>query len=120
MEVNAKEVKAVQRLRKKYEDNETAYDALIYFLITEGGKRTEDVSSRIKQAIAFCRGKDGQSYYGKVVDVLEEQKKDDIYNYSSSWAKAARHKDGLLSLGPDMVSPEVLAMQALSRFQKNL
>lgn len=119
MEVNAKDLKTVQRLRKKYEENETAYDALIYFLITEGGTRTKDVSDRIKQAIAFCRGKEGQLYYGKVVDALEAQK-DDIYDYSSSWAKAARHKDGLMSLGPAMVSPEVLAMQALSRFQKTL
>lgn len=119
MQVNAKELKAVQRLRKKYEDSETALDALIYFLLTEGGTRTEDVSSRIKEAIAFCRNKEGQSYYEKVVGVLEH-KKDDVYDYSSAWAKAARHKDGLLSLGPDKVSPEMLAMQALARFKKNL
>jgi hypothetical protein len=119
MDVNVKDLKCVHRLRKKYEDNETAYDALIYFLLTDGGKRTKDISSRIKEAVAFCRNKEGQSYYEQVVNVLE-QKKDDIYDYSSAWAKAARHKDGLLSLGPDKVSPEMLAMQALSRFQKNL
>lgn len=120
MEVIEKELKALHRLRKKYEDNEAAYDALMYFLITEGGTRAADVSSRIKQAVAFCRDAEkGQAYYEQVVQVLD-RKKDDIYDYSSSWAKAARHKDGLLSLGPDKVSPEALAMQALSRFQKKL
>lgn len=111
MDVNTKDLKAVQRIRNAYKDSETAFDALIYILLTEGGTRTGDVSSRIKQAVAFCRDKEGQAYYERVVEVLEETP-DEIYDYSRALAKAARqHKEGQVSPSPEML---------LSKFQKKL
>lgn len=117
MQVQAEELRALKKLRQKYQDNEHAYDALIYHMLTQGGKNAGTVSSMIKDAVAFCRGKEGESFYENVVDILEEPK-DNIYDYSSAWAKAAKNKDGMLSLDPKVVAPEVLAMQTLSRFQK--
>lgn len=125
MNVDPKQLKALQRLREKYQENETALDALLYVLVTDRGARVEDVSSRIKDAIAFCRGKDGEKFYEKVVRVLDRKNEDDVYDYSSAWAKAAKHKEkengpSSLEASSVSVSPELLAMQALSRFKKNI
>lgn len=132
MDVDVKQLRAVQRLRQKYRDNEAAYDALLYYLLTDGGARKRDLTERIKGAIAFCASSEGEAFYEAVLDhgspkasspqaskdALRDE--EDIYEYSHEWAKAARHKDGMMSLKPGVVSPEFFAMQALSRFSKRI
>lgn len=131
MEIDPKQLKAVQRLRRRYKSNETAYDALVYYLLTDAGAKAADVEARIKKAIEFCRSPEGEAFYQRVHDHLGEKSgaetetpadgcEEDIYEYSHEWAKAARHKDGLMSLKPGVMSPEFFAMQALSRFHQRI
>ncbi len=114
------------RLREKYCGNETAFDLLVYHMVTDGG-RVKDVESKLRTAMSFLSSDQGQEWYDNAVavhggtpptrppsgGVVES-------DYSHEWAQAAQHKDGLMVLKPGMVSSEHFTLQALSSFSKRL
>lgn len=130
-----KQCKFLARLRQKYAGNEEAYDTLMYLVLHDsphaGGG---DIRARVKRALAFCGTPEGEQLYQQVCDVARHtgasdgKTKDDdttssvasIYEYSHELAKAAKHRDGILSLNPGVVRPEDVAKQALSKFSKTI
>lgn len=150
MELNKRQLDIVHRLRTTYtDDNGHAHDALIYYLLSDGGKHVSDMGKKIKKAMAFYKSAKGERLYHQIIDHLsssdqeqvqdqvqeqvqdqgqvqvqvqgQDQDQDDIYDFSQEMAKAAKNKKGHLMLDPGSPAlPEEIALQALSNFSKTI
>lgn len=139
MELNKRQLDVVHRLRCTYAaDNGHAHDALIYYLLSDGGQHAADIGKKIKKAMTFYKSVKGERFYHQISDHLsrehqvqvsekvpekvpEKAQDDEFYDYSREMAKAAKNKNGHLMLTPGSpVSPEKIALQALSNFSKTI
>ena len=124
MDIHAKDLKFLNKVRRKYVDREEAYDAILYYALTI---RDQDVGveEKLKRAIQFYSTPAGDLVYRQVHDHLSAKAEpsdegQEIYEYSHELAKAAKHKDGILSVNPGVIPPEYFAVEALSRFNKRI
>ena len=130
MDLHDKDLKFLHKLRQKYADNEEAFDAIMYYALIMAPENPKmGVQQKLKHAIKFFSTPAGDDLYGRVHESLQSVDKDkkgqqdddrDIYEYSHELAKAARHKEGVLSLKPGVIPPEYFAVDALSRFNQRI
>lgn len=74
-------LKAVHRLRVKFEKHGPALDALLYYLLAQQYK---DLPAAIKRGHAYCESDAGAHFYGEVCRVLKKVGDDDSDSCSSS------------------------------------
>lgn len=162
--VDADSLKAVHRMRCKFEKHGEAFDAILYYLLSQHHK---DLSGAIHRAHAYCTSEAGAQFYREICRALkkggaeEEEEEEEtcasedsdsdadsdscesessssseedsctetedsctsvateeVYDYSTEWARAARKRNGLLTMRQSFLSPEYSTLQALSRFSK--
>lgn len=118
---NFKDFKYLQKLRVKYAGNENAYDAVLYHMLTTSESGV-DISKKLKRAMEFYATPAGGKVYnqilsGKVDGNREEDRDEDIYDYSNDLAKAAQREGNFRK---DVVSAELLAAEALQRFNNSI
>lgn len=113
MEVHSKQLNIVTRLRKTYVD--AAFDAVLYYLLSDEGKNVADIDKKVKRAISFCESEEAEAYYRQVHDHLSSKSNmrrkeersmgspsdkvdadadgdDSIYTFSRERANAAKHE----------------------------
>lgn len=125
---NIKDFHYLQKLRRKYQGKEYAYDAILYhMLLTTTTESPMDIPLKVKRAMRYYATSEGENVYRQMVapkveerDDRERQAQDgveDIYEYSHQLAKAAQ-RDGNVKEGA--ISPEFLAAEALERFKNTI
>jgi len=129
--LNHKHFKCLKKLRTKYAGNENAYDAILYHMITTSEPGL-NIPEKLKCAIEFYTTHDGENVYtqmlsGKYSDKASDkanenvdstrEEEDNIYDYSNDLAKAAQREGNFRK---DVISPEILAAEALQRFNKTI
>jgi hypothetical protein len=105
MEFDCKQLDIVTRLRKTYlSSDDAAFDALLYYLLSDEGKNVADIETKVKRAISFCESVEAEDYYRQVynhvssrcnhkkdhVDVDNVDGDESIYTFSRERAKAAK------------------------------
>jgi hypothetical protein len=98
MKVNTKHVVLVNRLRRKYAGNELALDALLYYVLSEGGRA--DVGLKLKAGMDFFASPEGEAVYADVLARLDSGIIDPspartpmcVYDYSHEWTQAMTRK----------------------------
>lgn len=124
--LNHKHFKSLQKLRVKYAGNEHAYDAILYHMLTTSSEPGLNIPEKLKRAIEFYTTHEGENVYtqilsGKVNEKVDEKvnrkREEDIYDYSNDLAKAAQREGNFRK---DVISPEILAAEALQRFNKSI
>jgi hypothetical protein len=117
----------LQKLRVKYAGNENAYDAILYHILTTSEPGL-NIPEKLKCAIEFYTTHEGENVYtqimsGKFDEKVREkvdgkrEEEDNIYDYSNDLAKAAQREGNFRK---DVISPEILAAEALQRFKKSI
>lgn len=77
MELNKRQLDVVHRLRCKYADtadNGHAHDALMYYLLSDGGKNVAGIGKKIQKAMAFYKSVKGERFYHQLSDHLSSRK----------------------------------------------
>jgi hypothetical protein len=122
---NFKDFKYLQKLRAKYAGNENAYDAILYHMLTTS-ESDIDIPKKLKRAMEFYATPAGEKVYSQILSGKvdgnregdrEEDREGDIYDYSNDLAKAAQRERNFRK---DVVSPEILAAEALQRFNNSI
>lgn len=104
--VNARDVALVHRLRRKYAANEPALDALLYHALSQGGQK--DVGDVVRKTMAFFASPEGEAVYAEVVALLDPaaaatyssvataadtpRTTASLYEYSQEWTKALKQR----------------------------
>ena len=125
-----KDLRFLNQVRRKYASAPIAYDAIVYHAL-HSKEPGVDLSTKLRLAIQYYASPDGEARYQDVVAALEEpplpkeeeeeeEEGREIYEYSHELAKAAKHKEGLLSLEPGALPPEYFAVESLSKFKKTI
>jgi len=125
---NTKDFHYLQKLRRKYQGKEDAYDAILYHMLTSTTTEPNaDIPLKVKRAMQYYATREGENVYRQMLAPKSEERVDrqpqrqegveDIYEYSHQLAKAAQ-RDGNVKEGA--ISPEFLAAEALERFKNTI
>lgn len=119
---NLKGFKYLQKLRVKYAGNENAYDAILYHMLTTTTEPGLDIPQKLKSAMEFYATSEGEKVYAQILSAKVDENVDgkregDIYHYSNDLAKAAQREGDFRK---DIVTAEILAAEALQRFNNTI
>ena len=114
-----KEIKYLKKLRIKYAGNEDAYDAIMYHMLTTTAPPGMDIPQKLKRAVEFYTTPEGENAYAELHGEDKLPENQDIYDYSNDLAKAAQ-REGNTHFSKKIISPELLAAEALDRFSKTI
>jgi hypothetical protein len=96
MKVDSESLNLLHKLRRKYEGEGFAFDALLYYLVGPGAP------VKVKEAMAFLSTRDGEAFYARVGQVLAP---DRVYDFDAERARAGARKTKV------PVTPEVLLQE---------
>ena len=122
---NTNGFKYLQKLRVKYAGNENAYDAILYHMLTTTTEPGLDIPQKLKRAMEFYTTSEGEKVYAQILSAAKVDEKvdgkrgeeGDIYHYSNDLAKAAQREGNFRK---DIVTAEILAAEALQRFNNTI